>query len=171
MAKKKKRIGTASQGTSGLGTLTPAAPAPNPYVQQAPPIDPMYEAYKVSAQRNTALADADAAYQTARIENQYGLGADRSNPYSDAKLLEDSYLRSQRGTTNSYAAQRQLYSGAYKRMQDENKHQYNVGYDRLAREYQDAKYGVVRGQLGSYVQYGAGVDDERFRSILRGLGG
>jgi hypothetical protein len=172
----RKRTGRQKNGgSSGIPNaakpVTQQNPLQNPYVSTAPPVDPQAEAYKVSAQRNAALGDADAGYQTARIENQYGLGSDRSNPYSDAKLLEDSYLRDQRGTTNSYAAQGQLYSGAYKRMKGENERQYSIGYDRLARSYQDAKYGVTRGQLQSYADFGSGVDDERFRSILRGLGG
>jgi hypothetical protein len=171
--RKRSRVGGQN---SGLGNnpdgsrraATPLAPV-NPYVSQAPPVDPQYEAYRVSAQRNVALGDADATYQAARIENQYGLGADRSNPYSDARMLEDAYKRNQRGTLNSYAAQKG--SGAYLRAQDEDKRNYSIGYDRLSRDYTDAKYGVARGQLQSYADYGVGVDDARFQSILRGLGG
>jgi hypothetical protein len=149
-------------------SASPIAPQ-NPYVAPTPPVDPDYEAYRVSANRNVALADADAGYQNARIENQYGLGSDRSNPWSDAKMLEDSYLRDQRGTTNSYASQGQLNSGAYQRMQGENKRSYSIGYDRLARDYQDAKYGVARDQLQTWADSGVGIDQAKFESILRSL--
>lgn len=180
MAKKKK--GAATIVTGGLGTSrpgtyvhqpgVPAAPLPqNPYVASTPPIDPAFEAYKVSSARNVALSNADATYQNARIENQYGLGADTSNPYSQAKMLEESYKRSQRGTLNSYASQGQLHSGAYGRMQGENQRNYNIGYDELARSYKDAKYGVVRSQLGTYANSVAGVDDAQFAALLRALGG
>jgi hypothetical protein len=177
---KRKRKGTAGSSTGGFGTppasglggapVYGATPAPtNPYIAQAPPVDPMFEAYKVTSARNTALADTDATYQNARIENSYGLGSDQSNPYSQAKLLEESYKRSQRGTTNSYASQGQLYSGAYGRMQGENQRNYSIGYDQLARGYQDAKYGVARNQLGSYAGNSAGVDQASFDSILQAL--
>jgi lambda family phage tail tape measure protein len=175
MARKKSRVGGQNTGlgnTSG-GQRRAATPLPpqNPYVQQAPPIDPQAEAYNVSARRNVALGDADATYQNARIENQYGLGADQSNPYNDARMLEDAYLRNQSSTKSSYASRGLQGSGAYKQVKAFNERNYSIGYDRLARDYQDAKYGVTRGQLQSYADYGVGVDDARFQSILRGLGG
>lgn len=185
MAKRRKKpIGTAigtsvgggwvgsKPGSAGLPGGVPAGTVggpQNPYTATAPPIDPSYEAYKVSAGRNTALADADAAYQGQRIENEYGLGADTSNPWSKAKLLEENYKRSQRGTQNS--AGNQLYSGSYQRAQSENTRNYSMGYDQLARGYQDAKYNVTRGQLGSYAENAMGVDDEKFRALLRAITG
>lgn len=184
--KKKKKVGTvqgpslgggvvaAKPGNTGLGSGAPVytgAPLPlNPYTATAPPIDPNYDAYRVSSGRNLALANADATYAGAQIENQYGLGSDTSNPYSRAKLLEETYKRSQRGTLNNYAAQGQLYSGAYGRMQGENKRNYSMGYDELARSYQDAKRTNTRNQLGAYADYGVGVDDAQFNSLLRALG-
>lgn len=158
----------------GLAPITaqnPYAGPTNPYTAPTPPIDPAYEAYKVTAGRNTALADADALYQGSRIENDYGLGSDTSNPYSRAKLLEENYKRSQRGTTNSYASQGQLNSGAYERMQGENTRNYSMGYDQLARGYGDAKYQNTRNQLGTYASNATGVDQAKFDALLRALGG
>jgi hypothetical protein len=152
-------------------TWSATPPPPNPYASSVPPVDPSLEAYRVAGMRNTALADASAGFQTGQIENQYGLGADVSNPYSQAKLLEDHYKRSQLGTTNSYAAQGQLTSGAYGRMQGENARNYNIGYDQLARAYTGAKGNILLGQLGTYANQLGGVDEQRFASLLRALAG
>lgn len=190
---KKKTSGRVTTGSGGIGTpakvglgaprpnFTPTGPGTayptpppfpsNPYTAPAPPIDPAYEAYKVSAGRSVALADADATYQNARLENLYGLGADTSNPYSRGKLLAENLRRSQRGTEGSYANMGQQYSGAYQVAQGENTRNYSIGYDQLARDYADQKKGVLRGQLGTYAQYGTGVDEAQFQSLLKALGG
>lgn len=170
MARKRSRVGGQNSGIPNPSKPFDP-PAQNPYVAPAPPIDPEFEAYKVGANRNVALADADATYQLGRIDNQYGLGADQSNPYSQAKLLEESYKRSTRGTENSYASMGQRNSGAYRRMQGENARNYSIGFDQLSRGYQDARYGVVRGQLGSYAENSTGVDQASFEALLRALRG
>lgn len=179
MAKRKKGTvtglgtGTISKpgGNPVAGVPKPAAQGPlapqNPYVSGSPPIDPAYEAYKVSAGRNVALADSDATYNTAQIENSYGLGSDTSNPWSQAKLLQTNWQRSQRATLNS--AGNQLYSGSHQRAQAENTRDYEMGYDQLSRNYSADKRGVTRGQLGTYAGNVTGVDSANFDSILRGI--
>lgn len=158
----------------GLAPITAQNPyvgPQNPYTATAPPIDPNYEATKISAGRNVALSDADALYQNTQIENSYGLGSDTSNPYSRAKLLENNYQRQQRGTQIGLAQQGQLYSGAMQTAQDENTRNYSMGYDQLARGYGDAKYQNTRAQLGTYAANATGVDQEKFNALLRALGG
>lgn len=136
-----------------------------------PPIDPQYEAYKLSSGRNLAIGNADATYQRGQLEQSYGYGASgAANPYSRAALLEESFKRSKLGTTNSYASSGQLYSGAYGRMQGENERQYSIGADQNRREYDQAVYGVNRGQAQNAANYGVGMDDEKFKALLRSLG-
>lgn len=173
----KRRQGTVTPYGSSLPS-SPAKPvvsstagvAPqNPYVSNSPGIDPNLEASKVAAGRNVAFADADAGYQNARIENEYGLGSDISNPFSQAKLYEESYKRGQRGTQNSYAAQGQLNSGAYGRAQGENDRNYLMGYDKISRGYSDALANVTRNQLQTYNSNAMGVDQSQYDAILRAL--
>lgn len=140
-------------------------------VAQPPPLDPAFQAQQAAANLNIQFGNAWDQYQTGQIENQYGLGLDTSNPYSRAKLLEESYTRSRRGTTNSLAAQGQLYSGAMQTAQDENLRNYSIGKDTLSRERQAALDAILKGNLDRYGQVGANIDDQTLQSLLAALGG
>jgi hypothetical protein len=154
----------------GPAKLTPAGPQYDPAQQPAIlPLDPAAEAARVAGQRNLGISEADAVYDTGQIENEYGLGLDKSNPYSRARLLEESYKRSQRGTLNS--AGNQLYSGAYQRMQGENTRNYSMGYDQLSRDYGNQLRNVQRGRLQSYANYGTGMDQAEWERLLRAYTG
>lgn len=58
-----------------------------------------------------------------------GLSFDPNNPYSRAALAQRAYNNNQRGATNSYAAQGQLYSGALQNVIDpkEGSNAFNYG--------------------------------------------
>jgi len=171
MAKRKNPWLTQTWGGAGKQAAQAAGAAqPSPYTAPTPPPDPAYLSAQASAQRNVALTDADAVYQNTRLNNMYGFG-DTSNPYSRANLLMESYRRNQRGTMNSYAAQGQLNSGAYERMQGENKRNYNIGFDQTSREYQDARYDITRGQVQAYADAGSAVSGAQWEAILRALQG
>lgn len=58
-----------------------------------------------------------------------GFNVDPNNPFSRAALLQKRYTESKQGTTNSMAAQGQLYSGALQSAQDENSFQNQAGVD------------------------------------------
>lgn len=62
---------------------------------------------------------------------------DVSNPFSQAALLKRSYDQSVRGTTNSYAAQGQLYSGALENAQSENAFKNLQQQDSLLKQFRD----------------------------------
>lgn len=149
-------------------TLT--APGVQPPVG-GPPIDPQYEAYALSANRNVALGNADAAYQRGQLDQTFGYGAGgAANPYSRAALLEESFRRSQTGTQNSYAGAGQLFNGAYRRMQGENQRNYSIASDQNRRQYDQAQYGINLGQAQTAANYGIGIDDEKYKALLRALG-
>jgi hypothetical protein len=166
----------------------------------APPIDPEYEAYKVSSARNWQLGEAQAAYQTGKIRQRYGVDdasnpysesanlkyeygiGDTSNPYSRAKMLQKSYEESKMGNMNSFAAQGQLYSGAYQKTQadrdvqrgnDETVMQrgFSQGTDAINRAFADAMHGVQYGRAQSAASNAIGVDDATYQALLRALGG
>jgi hypothetical protein len=117
------------------GVLRPATPIPPrraysvPATRRTRPATPgrAPSPRPIRRMRRTALqraatsvsGNAEAAYQHANISNEYGIG-DSSNPFSKAAMLQESYNRSKLGTTNSLAAQGQLYSGAMINAQNEN---------------------------------------------------
>lgn len=159
--------GTPVASYPGMG-----APGANAYASQqetAPPPDPAFLAQQAQAQLAMGLGNAWDTYSRGRVENDYGLGADASNPYSRAKLLEQSYQQNQRGTDSSYANAGQLYSGAYQSAKNYDARNYAIGQDRLQREYQGAKDQITKGSLDRYSQYGnlAGAD---LQSLLKQLG-
>lgn len=135
-----------------------------------PPLDPTFEADLATANRNRAVAGAEATYQTGQINQEYGI-TDHSNPYSRAALLEEQYKRSKAGTVNSYASAGQLNSGAYQRMQGENDRNYSIGSDQLARQYQNSIHNVQYGQAQTIANSGSGVDDAAFQALLRAIRG
>jgi hypothetical protein len=145
---------------------------PNPAAVGGRPLDWQEQAYGISANRNLALGNLDAAYQRGTLEQEYGYGqSGAANPYSRAALLEESYKRNKLGTTNSMAGAGQLYSGAYGRAQGENQRQYSIASDQNRRQYDQQVYGLNYGQAQNAANYGMGVDDEAFAALLRALGG
>lgn len=152
-------------------TYKPPAPAWQPQAAPAPvtgpPPDPTFIAQQNAANRGLALGSAWDQYSLGQIENDYGLGSDVSNPYSRAKLLEDSYHNQQRGTLNSAT---NLYSGAMQDRQDTNARNYAIGYDQLRRQYQGQKAGVLRGAVDRYSSTLGNVSQQDLDSLLRQLG-
>ena len=147
---------------------TPAYTAPKPADPGvAPqPLDPGFMQQQASAQRNLQVSQLGGLYQGAQINNEYGFGSDKSNPYSQAKLLEESYKRSKLGTTNNYASAGQRHSTAYDRMQGENARNYSIGVDRGTRDMNNALAQNQLGQLQAGADYGIGLTDADFSSLL-----
>lgn len=65
---------------------------------------------------------------------------DVSNPFSRAGLLKRAFQNNVRGTTNNYASQGQLYSGALQNAQNANTFNYQQGNDALIKGFQ-SQYG------------------------------
>lgn len=170
---------TSPQGTvvispAGVNTLNqirdggpgPAAPGTTPQ-----PYDPSLDQAALIANRNVALAQGEGAYQLGNLGFDYGYNPDGSlntaNPYSRAALYQLAYTNSKRATTNSMAAQGQLYSGAYGHQQGLNDQAYaqNEAANRLA--FQRAVHGVQSGQLNTYANAGTGVSDTDFQALLK----
>lgn len=79
---------------------------------------------------NSKRLQAQQAYGIAPGFNDYA-----NNPFSRAALLRKSWDTNVRGTTNSYAAQGQLYAGSVHNAQQANRFKYDTGYDELNRDY------------------------------------
>ena len=162
--------GTFLPGQYPSASVAPASPT-GP-AAPAQPLDPNVVNQQVIARRNVTLGDLRATFDQGNLDQEYGFGAGgAANPYSRAALLQEHFKRSQLGTTNSYAANGQLYSGAYGRMQNENQRNYDIGYDQLRRAYDAQSGNIALDRLGTYANAGTGVDDATFQSLLKQLGG
>lgn len=145
--------------------------------------DPTYLAAIDQGQRQIGLGNAQYTYltgdpatgTTGRLGQEYGFDAtgniDPNNPYSRAALLQESYKRARTGNTNSYAASGHLYSGALQNAQDESTRQYNIGFDRLQKDYGDARMGALNNLLGTYANASGGAGSGAFTALLNLLKG
>jgi hypothetical protein len=169
----------------GLGSFGSGPPAPAPQPQSplgqgafgtdpnpgGQPLDPTEMAYQNAGLRNYQLAQGEGTYQQGQLDQTYGYGdTGAANPYSRAALLQENFVRSQRGTTNSYAASGQLYSGAYGRQQGENARQYSIASDANRRAYDAASHQIGYGVAQAGAAYGSGVGTEAYNALLRALG-
>lgn len=123
-----------------------ALPQPVKPVKFDPLLDPSYAASYSAAQNGNQHAQNAYDYGIHNIGQSYGYdptgalitgGADL-NPYAQAAVLKRNYDNSVRGTTNSYAAQGQLYSGALKNAQAANDYGYGLSSDQLQRAARNA---------------------------------
>jgi hypothetical protein len=123
--------------------------------------------------RNVAISKGEAANTLGNLGFDFGYNPDGSlntaNPYSRAALYQLAYTNSKRGTTNSLAAQGQLYAGAMVNAQNENDRVYaqNEANNRLA--FQRAVHGVQTGQLNTFANAGTGVSDADFAATLKSV--
>lgn len=118
-----------------------------------------------------------AQYQRGQLGQTYGLGIrpdgtvfdDPSNPYSRAAELQKAYKRSQRGAQTSFAAQGQLYSGAYQNAQNENANVLGRNQDANIRGFLAAQQGITQsGQSaqGAFLSSQAAAESERIARAL-----
>lgn len=123
--------------------------------QDAPlPYDAQYTTDVAGANRDYNFGSAQLAQQQGQLGYETGIG-DPTNPYSRSALLEQTYQRNQRGSTNSYAASGQLYSGALQNASNSNtsdffQGQHQIGYDYLK---------ALSGLTGAKTQLGYQKDD------------
>jgi len=130
------RAAGSSPGPGGsAGAVAPGAsgPAPTPWNTKA-------EQIVAGARRSylNELGNYDLAEQTAKQEFGLDPGFNdyKSNPYSRAALLEQSYQNANRGTINS--AGLQLYSGSTSNALAGNRSVYGQSRDELEKAYRDA---------------------------------
>ena len=149
---------------------SPSAATPQPPV----PIDPEVEAERIAASRGLGVAQLNYGYGQGALAQDTGYNAtgrrDYSNPYSRASLLEESYKRSKRDTTGSYAGQGQLYSGALRVAQGENARNYSIGSDQLQRGAAGGYQGLRTDLLNTASSYGTALPADKWNEILRAMG-
>lgn len=144
---------------------------PTPVQPSAQPPDPNVLNAQLVGNRNVAIGNATAAYDTGNLSFDSGINPDgtvnTANPYSRAALYQLAYERQQLGTTNSMAARGQLYSGALQNQRglDAGNYAQQDAGNRLG--YQRALHGVQTNRLTTYANAGTGVSDADFAALLK----
>ena len=152
------RPGAGSPQAPGGGAATPATPGYNP---QPLSFDPVYQNSVASANLGYDQTLAANAYQRNRVKQTYGFD-DPSDPFNRAAMLQKAYQQRTSGTTNSFAASGQLYSGATQRNLDQGRTDYDQSYSGLRRQYEDELQGLTQADLA------AGVARDRDRNEAMG---
>lgn len=124
-------------GGSGMFAGVRVTPPPPPPTAQAQPLDPVADQRRILIQQQLGNTQADINQQEQDVKRQYGLD-DPTDPFSRAALLRQSYQNRVRGTTNSYAANGQLYAGSEQNAQNSNATNFTQGQDAL-RKAQDGQ--------------------------------
>jgi hypothetical protein len=139
-------------------------PAPQPY-------DPAAAATALSAGRNVALGNNEATYQTQQTGYDLGYNPDgtsnAANPYSQAQLLQNSYHRQQLGTTNSMAAQGQLYSGSTLNARAADDRGYSQGDAALRQQALERYHSIGATRAANYAGNASGVSDADWQALLK----
>jgi len=133
---------------SGAGAAgAPAAP------YTGAPWDSQYELSSAGATSKYNNANIGLDYKEQAYKQDYGLDAGfndyKTNPYSRASLLEQSYQRANRGSTNSYAAAGQLYAGSTQNALGYNRDAVGQERDQLQKSYSAALQGVSAERLAA----------------------
>lgn len=99
--------------------------------------DPIYQAAiaSINHTRDDTLLQLEKERGT--IKTQYGID-DTTEPFSRAKLLQESLANAVRGTTTSRAASGMFYDASSQHAQDLNQSNYSKSYDALLKAYQAA---------------------------------
>lgn len=122
-------------------------PQPKPPRQTSVlPWDARYESEvaRANATRNNALSGLTRQRQA--TEQSYGYN-DSSNPFSQARMLQQSYETTRNQSLNSMARSGQLYSGALQNRRSLDRQNFNQADDALRRAYDSAIQDNNAGQM------------------------
>lgn len=160
------------------GVAPTAAEAP-----RAPAFNPLYEgAYNDSvagagARRDTALSGIEYGENTTATDYGFAPGtdlsnpqADLSNPFSQMSLMTRLYQQQQDRTTNSYAAQGQLYSGAIDSQRGEDKFSNDQRGYQTKRGFQDRMQDFKQQRAGAQNDYNDSVSGSAWQRLQGYLG-
>ena len=98
-----------------------------------------------------------------------GFQVDPNNPFSRAALLQRSYDQAQRGTTNSMAAQGQLYSGALQNALNEDRFQFDRGTDQNMKAFDRGLTEFMRGRRDAGQNFEEGVSNIDWEALVQAL--
>lgn len=136
----------------------PATPAPSPA-----PWDSRFEQTKASLISNRDTALTNLANDKTRLQSTYGYNMDgtenTSDPYSRLAQLRADYEKIKRGSSVSYAARGQLYSGAYQNQVNADQEAQNRSLDSLRKDFADQSAGIRNQETGIWGEFNSGYTD------------
>lgn len=160
---------------------------PTPEAAHADPIDPRVQANydstvgRLRQQREDTYSQL--GYQDLRAANDYGFKVDfhdhvadaiptfdPTNPFSKMALLQRAFEQGRKGDETNYAAQGQLFSGAYQRQVGERQFGQDANTDALKKAFQDAINNSNQQRHNAELTYGQGESDAN-KEMLRILMG
>ena len=142
----------------------PATPASPPSGSSAPPLPGSAEAagpwnlrYEGTVgQINTSLLNTETDINAAEARTRRDFGFDDlTNPYSRARLLEDTYQQNKRSSAISMG--RHLYSGSFQNAQDATLQNFQQGQHQLRTEYDDTISDLIRRRVAAKNEAAAGI--------------
>lgn len=140
---------------------------PRPQRQASPmPFDARAENDKAAAQRNYDAGMASLQTQRQAIQQSYGFD-DRSNPFSQAAMLENAYKNNRNATLNSYARSGQLYSGSLSNQRYTDAQNFGRSYDELTRNYEQALQSNQGEQTSLALQRDQAIGDANTAALER----
>jgi hypothetical protein len=164
--------GFAAYGTPEYAAqFDPSQPFGTPQSAGPPPPDWQEIAAQAAGARNNAYQHAQGTFDRGNISRDYGFtssGAiDPNNPNSRAALLQQTYQQGQRGDNTGFAAQGQLYSGAYQNQINSRTRGYNTDNQRLLAE---ANQATGQTYLNEFSGATGAASPESIAALLRALG-
>jgi len=139
------------------------------YIQQNTPEDIPFSARAettiAQAQRNLQATQADIAGRRLAAEQQYGFGADQSNPFSVARMLEQNYHNQRQATLNAMARQGQLYAGSLSNARAADRFNFERSLDEAQREYQAQLADLSRAELAAQLDFEQAQDEARLQAL------
>lgn len=133
------------------------------------PYSGAYDSTVAGLNQDFSNSQADLAGQRLATEQQFGFGADKSNPFSVARQLERQYGQRTAGTNNSYAASGQLYAGSLSNAKREDRYQHEQATDQQIREYQSRLAEISSRGRDLQADYDQGVLDAEAKRLEDGL--
>jgi hypothetical protein len=121
-------------------------PSPLPYSSA-------YESAVGRANRDLSSSQADITGRELATEQQYGFGADQSNPWSRANQLQRGFATQQSATTNTMAGRGQLYSGATSNARASDRMGFEQDLDSSQRDYLAQLADYSRQRVGAQQSY------------------
>jgi hypothetical protein len=127
---------------------------------QAPtPYSGAYDSTVAGLGQSLQHTQTDLAGQGLALQQQYGFGADQSNPFSVARQLERSYGQRRMGTETSAAAGGHLYDGSLSTQKSADRYDYEQSQDSALRDYQAKLAGLTSEGVQAQDQYEQGTAD------------
>jgi hypothetical protein len=130
--------------------------------------DAAYDEELAAYRRRLQREQSNIAYERGRTQQEYGF-EDATDPYSRARMLERAYTQRRAATTTGLAARGQLYSGALRGAQAENRFGYEQQTAQTRKEYLDRLRGLTERGVGAQEDFEMSALGARREALSRAI--